>query len=91
MTRPRDDSSHGSLAGLVRLGLVRCEDDARVRAGVGPSRSRTVLARRREPFSDAGLRIVARPCRECSPSVCSVGQQQSPGGALTPRGADMKE
>lgn len=31
--------------------------------------SRTDLARRRDPFSDAGLRIVARPCGECSVRV----------------------
>jgi hypothetical protein len=68
-----------ALAGLGRLGLVRCENDARVRAGVGRAGSRTNLAHRREPFSQAGLRIVARPCHECSLSVESVCQRQAGG------------
>jgi hypothetical protein len=41
--------------------------------------SRTDLAHRREPFSDAGLQMVTRPCHECSLSVESVCQRQAGG------------
>ncbi len=52
--------------------------------------SRTDLARLREPAIHAGLRGGTRAGRECSKGVCSTRQQQSPGGAETPRGADKE-
>ena len=73
--------------GFLVADLETSENAARASSATAP---RTDLARPPEPSSHAGSRPVARSRRERSRGVCSARQQQSPGGALTPRGADKE-